>query len=188
MSSKFEKYTIPEQYKKIVDFPNVTEMWSRCISEYSDNVAIIDGESYTYSKLDEDAALFRTVLKENGADTGSENDLLPVSYAAKMIPKEYDPAMENGTVFKGDYDEAIAKDITEIVLLLLEDRDPDISSGGGTTLLMHAASVGNVYLVNHLLSMGADTTLTNRLGETAYDIAVKNGQQEVAFLLEKTDQ
>ena len=71
MNSKFEKYTIPEQYKKIVDFPNVTEMWSRCISEYSDNVAIIDGESYTYSKLDEDAALFRTVLKENGADTGS---------------------------------------------------------------------------------------------------------------------
>lgn len=128
------------------------------------------------------------LLLENGADTGSENDLLPVSYAAKMTPKEYDPAMENGTVFKGDYDEAIAQDITEIVLLLLEDRDPDISSGGGTTLLMHAASVGNVYLVNQLLSMGADTTLTNRLGETAYDIAVKNGQQEVAFLLEKTDQ
>ena len=128
------------------------------------------------------------LLLENGVDTGSENDLLPVSYAAKMTPKEYDPAMENGTVFKGDYDEAIAQDITEIVLLLLEDRDPNIASGGGTTLLMHAASVGNVYLVNHLLSMGADATLTNRLGETAYDIAMKNGHQEVAFLLEKNDQ
>lgn len=128
------------------------------------------------------------LLLANGADTESQGDLLPVCYAAKMNPKEYDPTMENGTVFKGDYNEAIAQDITEIVLLLLEDRDPNIASGGGTTLLMHAASVGNIYLVNHLLSIGADKTLTNRLGETAHDIAIKNGHQEVAFLLERTTQ
>lgn len=142
--------------------------------------------SETLFYFQEDDVEIIKLLLENGADTESQNDLLPVCYAAKMTPKEYDPTMENGTVFKGDYNEAIAQDITEIVLLLLEDRDPNIASGGGTTLLMHAASVGNIYLVNHLLSMGADKTLTNRLGETAHDIAIKNGHQEVAFLLEET--
>lgn len=128
------------------------------------------------------------LLLEYGADTESKDDLWPVCYAAKMTPKEYDPTKENGTVFKGDYNEIIAQGITEIVLLLLENRDPNIAHAGGTTLLMYAASVGNVYLVNHLLSIGADETLINNSGETAYDIATKNGHQEVVFLLDRINQ
>lgn len=140
----------------------------------------------TLAYFQEDDVKIVELLLENGADTETQNDLWPVCYAAKMTPKEYDPAKENGTVFKGDYSEAIAQDITEIVLLLLEDRDPNIAHAGGTTLLMYAASVGNVCLVNRLLSMGADDKLTNNAGETAYDIAIKNGHQDVVILLERT--
>ena len=81
MNEKFRKYTSDETFERIVDFQNVTEMWNRCISEYADSIAIVDGENYTYAKLDEDAAYFRTVLKENNADTGSLIGILcPNSY------------------------------------------------------------------------------------------------------------
>lgn len=71
MNEKFKKYTDEVTFSKIVDFPNITAMWEHCVSEYADNVAIVDGESYTFSKLNEDVAAFRTVLKENGATPGS---------------------------------------------------------------------------------------------------------------------
>lgn len=81
MSEKFRKYTSPEEFDKIVDYANVTEMWNHSMAEFANEVAIVDGENYTYAQLDEDAARFRTVLQENGAGTGSLIGILcPNSY------------------------------------------------------------------------------------------------------------
>lgn len=71
MNEKFKKYTDEVTFSKIVDFPNVTAMWQHCVATYGEQIAIVDGESYTYARLDADAAAFRTVLKENGAAPGS---------------------------------------------------------------------------------------------------------------------
>ncbi len=67
----FRKYTDEETFSKIVDYENVTEMWSHSVKEYGDTVAIVDGEEYTYNQLDEAVSGFRTVLKSNGATPGS---------------------------------------------------------------------------------------------------------------------
>ena len=71
MNRKFEKYTDPSTFSKIVDYSNVTEMWSHSVATYPDNVAIVDGAEYTYSALDAEVAGFRTVYRNNGAQPGS---------------------------------------------------------------------------------------------------------------------
>ncbi len=59
----FEKYTDKEQFDRIREYGSVTEMWSVCLSEYGDRVAVSDGDTeYTFAKLEEDAAGFRTLL------------------------------------------------------------------------------------------------------------------------------
>lgn len=68
----FRKYTDPETFERIVDYPNVTAMWSHSVSAYSDTVAIMDnGKTYTYAELDAEVAAFRAVLHENGITPGS---------------------------------------------------------------------------------------------------------------------
>ena len=81
MNERFRKYTSDETFSKIVDFNNVTEMWANSVSAYGDNVAIVDGESYTYKKLDEDVSAFRSVLNANGA--------APVSLIGILCPNSY---------------------------------------------------------------------------------------------------
>ncbi len=61
----FAKYTDAETFAKIVEFDTVSEMWLRCLNEYSELTAIVDaGENYTYAKIEKDAAAFRAVLGE----------------------------------------------------------------------------------------------------------------------------
>ncbi len=71
MNTKFEKYTDADTFSKIVDYPNVTEMWEHSVKTYPDNVAIVDGEEYTYSSLDREVAAFRSVYREKGVMPGS---------------------------------------------------------------------------------------------------------------------
>lgn len=67
----FEKYTDAQSFAKIVDFANLTEMWQHCVNTYSDKSAVIDnGVDYTFASLDAEIAKFRTVLKDNGVNTG----------------------------------------------------------------------------------------------------------------------
>lgn len=71
MNKKFEKYTDAETFSKIVDFENVTEMWNHSVKTYPDNIAIVDGEEYTYSRLDTELGGFRSVYRKNGVNPGS---------------------------------------------------------------------------------------------------------------------
>ena len=126
------------------------------------------------------------LLLANGADIAQEEaGWLPVFHASRMYPKRYDAQKSNGTVFLTDYDVETAEGITEIVKLLMGNFDINDQSKNLTTLLMNAASVGNVALVEYLLSIGADVTLTDYNGKTAYDLALQNGHEDVAILLEK---
>ncbi len=71
MNKHFEKYTDKETFSKIVDYPNVTEMWNHSVATYPDNVAIVDGENFTYSRLDAEVSGFRSVYRNNGIQPGS---------------------------------------------------------------------------------------------------------------------
>lgn len=60
----FKKYTDPATFEKIVEYDSVSQMWKKCIQDYSDLNAIdYDGKKYTYAQLESDAAGFRGVLK-----------------------------------------------------------------------------------------------------------------------------
>ena len=81
MNEKFRKYTDEETFSKIVSFPSITAMWEDRAATYADRVAIVDGEEYTYARLNDDVAAFRSVLAANGATPGSLIGILcPNSY------------------------------------------------------------------------------------------------------------
>ena len=84
--------------------------------------------------------------------------------------------------FASQSPEARAENITKIVQRLIGDQSPNLALLG-RTMLMSAASNGNQPLCNYLLSIGADKTLTDSNGKTAYDYAVENGYTELAELL-----
>lgn len=54
-------YTDKETFERIRDMDSVSEMWKMCAEEYGENIAVTDnGNTYSYSELDKDAAKFRT--------------------------------------------------------------------------------------------------------------------------------
>ena len=71
MNNIFQNYTDAESFAKIVDYPNVTEMWNHSVATYPNNVAIVDGKDYTFTALDAEVSAFRTVYATNGAQPGS---------------------------------------------------------------------------------------------------------------------
>ncbi len=67
----FAQYASKEVFEKIVEYPDVITMWQHSVSEYANDVAVVDdGKSYTFADIDADIANFRTVLKENGLKKG----------------------------------------------------------------------------------------------------------------------
>jgi ankyrin repeat protein len=66
-------------------------------------------------------------------------------------------------------------------VLLQRNADPNIKNNGATTTaLMEAARWGHVDAVRLLLDAGADATLKNTDGQTAFDVAAT---QEISNLL-----
>ena len=125
------------------------------------------------------------LLLENGADVNrKEAGDYPVELAARMPPKKYDPQKKNGSYVEDGYDEETAKGIVEVVKLLIGRMDHFDVNEGSYTLLMSAASRGNIALAEYLLSIGADKTIETSEGhKTAYDYAIDNGHVELAELL-----
>ncbi len=66
----FKQYTDPVTFSKIVDYDNVSQMWNHSVQTYADNVAIVDGDSVTYSQLDQLVAKMRGELVANGVKSG----------------------------------------------------------------------------------------------------------------------
>ena len=68
--ANFEKYTDAATYAKIVDYKNVSQMWTHSVTTYANNVAIVDGEPITYAQLDAAVSRMRTALIAAGIKTG----------------------------------------------------------------------------------------------------------------------
>ncbi len=134
MNKKFEKYTDPQTFSKIIDYVCVTEMWNHSVAEYPDNIAIVDGAEYTYSALDAEVAGFRTVYSKAGAQPGSLIAILcPNSVGfvkaflaaatfglpAVLLPAHLDAATVFGITYKFGlkavvYDESLADKVADI--------------------------------------------------------------------------
>ncbi len=134
MNRKFEKYTDAETFSKIVDFSSVTEMWNHSVTEYPNNIAIVDGEGYTYSALDAAVAGFRTVYREHGVQPGSliailcpnslgfvKAFLAAATYGlpAVLLPAHLDAATVFGITYKFGlkaivYDESLAEKVADV--------------------------------------------------------------------------
>ena len=142
MSKKFEKYTDAQTFAKIVDYQNVTEMWTHSVKTYPDNVAIVDGKSYTYAEMDEDVAAFRTVFQNHGVTPGSLVGILcPNSYGfvkaflaastfglpAVLLPTHLDSMTVFGIASKFGmkavvYDEALSEKVS-----ILKEKNPAVA-------------------------------------------------------------
>ena len=133
----------------------------------------------TLFRFDADDAEIVKLLLANGADPSAmESDEIAVFAAADMYPMLF--GSEN---YLSGYDEAVAKNITQIVFMLLGDNEINMRSSSGNTLLMYAAIRGNIDLAENLIARGCDVNLVNNQGKTAYDLAVENGRQSVAELI-----
>lgn len=69
-SVRFRNCTSEEAWSKIVDYSSVGEMWEKCVSEYSNLTAIVDGANYTYADLEKEVSLLRAHLLEKGIKSG----------------------------------------------------------------------------------------------------------------------
>ena len=127
------------------------------------------------------------LLLANGAEPDApEVDELPAFVAAQMLPWASDP---DTSKYIREYDEATAKGITEIVIILLGDTSIDDTtySRMDRTLLIHAVVNENLYLADYLISQGCDLTIADCHDKTAMDYAIESGNEEMIALLREAE-
>ncbi len=142
MNEKFKKYTDEETFAKIVSFPSITAMWEDRAAAYADNVAIVDGEEYTYARLNDDVAAFRTVLAQNGATPGSLIGILcPNSYGfvkaylaattfgvpAVLMPTHLDEMTVFGIASKFGMKAVVYDESLETKVAVLREKNPAVA-------------------------------------------------------------
>ena len=106
----FRKYAPASVFDRIKPCASVDQMWEACVNDYADSIAIEDdGIKYSYSRLDDDMAGFRTIIAEScpeGSRVGilSENSysfvktflaVVTSGRTAVILPSQLDA----GTVF-----------------------------------------------------------------------------------------
>ena len=80
---KFKAFCDKQTFEKIVDYRNVQDLFRHSTEEYAEQVAISDEEEITYSRLSDEVASYRGVLKAAGVGKGDfVGILLPNSYDA----------------------------------------------------------------------------------------------------------
>lgn len=80
---RFKEFCDRQTFERIVDYKTVQNLFSHSVKEYGDKVAISDEEDITYSRLADDVAVYRGVLKEANVGKGDfVGVLLPNSYDA----------------------------------------------------------------------------------------------------------
>lgn len=142
MNEKFKKYTDEETFSKIVSFPCITAMWEDRAATYADNIAIVDGEEYTYARLNADVAAFRTVLAQNGAAPGSLIGILcPNSYGfvkaylaaatfgvpAVLMPTHLDEMTVFGIASKFGMKAVVYDESLEAKVAVLREKNPAVA-------------------------------------------------------------
>ena len=80
---RFKAFCSAETFDRIVDYKSVQDLFRHSTTEYADRIAISDEEEVTYSRLADDVAAFRGVLRNAGIGKGDMvGILLPNSYDA----------------------------------------------------------------------------------------------------------
>lgn len=164
----------------------------RLLIDYGATAEEIEGMDWsplrqTLFHFDPDDVEVVKLLLANGAEPDVlESDELPVFAAAQMRPWATNP---DTSKYIKKYDEAIAKGITEIVILLLGDTSIDDTkySSMDRTLLIHAVVNENLYLAEYLISQGCDLTITDCHDKTAMDYAIESGNEEMITLLREAE-
>lgn len=94
-----------------------------------------------------------------------------------------------GSALAGAYDEMIVAirnhDREKVVSLLQRGMDVNTADQDGTTLVMHAARMGDKTLLEYLLEKRANVLIKNKNGDTAINLAALHGQLDCVKLLVK---
>ena len=67
---KFKAFCDEQTFNKIVDYKTVQDLFRHSTDEYTDKVAISDEEEVTYSRLADEVACYRGVLRQAGVRKG----------------------------------------------------------------------------------------------------------------------
>lgn len=164
----------------------------RLLIDYGATAEEIEGYGWsplreTLFRFDPDDVEVVKLLLANGAEPDApEVDELPAFVAAQMLPWASDP---DTSKYIREYDEATAKGITEIVIILLGDTSIDDTkySSMDRTLLIHAVVNENLYLADYLISQGCDLTIADCHDKTAMDYAIESGNEEMIALLREAE-
>lgn len=79
---------------------------------------------------------------------------------------------------------AVLKNRTHMISVLIRAGvDPDVRNIEGMTPLMAAAESGALEIARLLIENGADPSLEDEAGETAFDIAIRKGHHNMASVL-----
>lgn len=81
----------------------------------------------------------------------------------------------------------MTNDTLQVQRILATGLDVDTPRSDDGTALMSAAAWGRLDLARLLLARGADPLLENKSGETARDLALRNGHRDLARLLEAAE-
>lgn len=137
----FRKYTDPAQFDRIVEMDTVSEMWEKCVAEYGGDTAIVDsGEEYTFSRLEDDAAGFRTLIKNSassprvGIFAANSYDfakafiaVTTLGYTAVALPAHLDAASVFGCCMVYGISCLVYQRDFEDRLSLVKEKRPDVA-------------------------------------------------------------
>ena len=194
MNKQFEKYTDAETFAKIVDYPNVTAMWRHSVSAYATDVAIVDGEEYTYQALDREVARFRGVYREKGIAPGSlvavlcpnsfgfvKSFLAAATYGlpAVLMPVHLDAATVFGITYKFGLKAVIYDDSLEEKVAMIREKLPHVAlipSSATSSLEVEAIDVPTEAPCAFLFTGGTTgKSKAARLSQRAMMKGTKNG-------------
>lgn len=127
------------------------------------------------SYLPNDKALVQLLIDYGATlmcNNGSRYNLL--TNAAFRSPRNF-AAEKDANTGMYPYDETVAREITEVFLLLADEQDVNTTNDAGRTSLHCAAMMENWCLVRTLVTeFGCSLEIEDINGKTAYDIAAEN--------------
>ena len=192
-----------EMFKRLFDFAmenNKKLVYPSIINQYTDDIEIVqyavDNMDLTKEELDDvlnSAVSYGSpdivkILLEAGADPNTGDIALDAAYRDNLeilkLLVEYGLDINYKTE-QGSGVMLYSAQFSNVCLNYLLDQGIDISSGSGNEhALIVAVNTGRIQNMKDLIAAGIDTSVTNDEGNTAYDMAVIIGNEEILQTLE----